>query len=268
MGDQRRRPEHAGAPRIVAGLSGHNAAMTTQPRCNEFGQPIGEPLVYGGAQPPAPVTLTGRSCELVPLRVAHAPELLESLQALGGDEQWTYMPYGPCRDAAECAEVVAELVGDPSTVTFGIRAGGRIAGMASLMRIAPAGGTIEVGSIMYGAGVRRAMPATEAMYLLARHVFEDLGYRRYEWKCDALNAPSRAAALRLGFVFEGVWRNATFYKGRNRDTAWFAITDADWGRLRVGYERWLAQDCGAQAAPLRDYLAEASSAARDSPAPD
>lgn len=234
----------------------HRSRADEPTRTNEFGQPIGEPLVYAGARQPAPITLAGTTCTLEPLRVAHAEELFASLRDGASDEQWTYMTFGPCAGVEEFAQVVGSLVADPGMVPFAIRLrdSGQIAGMASLMRIAPAGGTIEVGSIMYGAGLRRTTAATEAMYLLARHAIDDLGYRRYEWKCDALNEPSRRAALRLGFTFEGVWRNATFYKGRNRDTAWFALTDADWARLRPGYEAWLAQADSSSARPLRDYL--------------
>lgn len=227
-------------------------------RVNEFGQPIGEPLTYAGAAAPHPVTLVGTTCILEPLCAEHTTELWESLRSVAGDEQWTYMAFGPCADASEFAEIVTSLSEDPETVAFAIRTNGstacRVAGMASLLRIAPAAGTIEVGSIMYGAGLRRTTAATEAMYLLARHVFDDLHYRRYEWKCDALNEPSRSAALRLGFTFEGVWRRAAFYKGRNRDTAWYAMTDTDWARLRPSYQAWLAQAAGPRAAPLRSYL--------------
>lgn len=230
-------------------------------RRNEFGQPVGEPLTYPGARRPEPVTLRGRTCRLEPLRVEHAGCLLDDLRAGAGDEQWTYMVFGPPGDAEEFEQTVAGLVADPDTLAFAVVADGqggdrrgRVVGMASLLRIAPATGTIEVGSIMFGAGARRATPATEAMYLLARHVVDDLGYRRYEWKCDALNEPSRRSALRLGFAFEGVWRNATFYKGRNRDTAWFAMTDADWARLAPGYEAWLAAAESGDPPPLRELL--------------
>lgn len=240
------------ASAVSAASAGDSAAGV---RRNEFGQPIGKPVDYSGARPPGPVTLTGATCTLEPLTTAHAGELLPSLQAAAGDEQWTYMGFGPCADEGEFAAVIASLVDDPGMVPFAIRVGdGSVAGMASLMRIAPAGGTIEVGTIMYGAGLRRTTAATEAMYLLARHVVEDLGYRRYEWKCDALNEPSRRAGQRLGFTFEGVWRNALVYKGRNRDTAWFAMTDDDWARLRPGYEAWLAQADGPDARGLRSFL--------------
>lgn len=233
-------------------------------RVNEFGQPIGEPLSYSGAKAPQPVTLTGRSCRLEPLTRDHAGCLLTDLQAGAGDEQWTYMPFGPFERVdgpGGYAEGIGALIDAPDVLPFAIvtdaQAGGyhgRVVGTASYLRIAPAGGTIEVGWIMYGAGARRATPATETMYLLARHVFDDLGFRRYEWKCHALNEPSRRAAARLGFAYEGTWRNAAFYKNRNRDTAWFAMTDADWTRLRPGYEAWLAQADEPECRSLREFL--------------
>lgn len=243
------------------------------PRHNAFGQPIGDPVGAIAAGPPEPTSLAGRTCRLDPLRAADAAGLLAALQAAGGDELWTYMPYGPCATEAAMGEVIRGLLDNPEVLPFvirdadnaaGTRAGAPL-GMASYLRINPPGGTIEVGHIMYGAGARRAAPATEAMYLLARHAIDDLGYRRYEWKCDALNARSRAAAERLGFTFEGVWRKATAYKGRNRDTAWYALTDDDWARLRPAYESWLAglDDAGRQSVPLacREALAAAGTGA-------
>jgi len=116
---------------------------------------------------------------------------------------------------------------------------GRAVGVASLMRFDPAAGVVEVGGINYSPRLQRRPAATEAMYLLMRRVFDELGYRRYEWKCDSLNAPSRAAAQRLGFRYEGLFRQATVYKGRNRDTAWFSVIDSDWPALRTAFERWL-----------------------------
>lgn len=222
-------------------------------RRNEFGQPIGDPTGDITARRPEPTSLAGRTCRLDPLRAEDAADLLADLQAGAGDEQWTYMSYGPCRTVAEEETVIRGLIRDGDVVPFVIRdRSGAPIGTASYLRINPPGGTIEVGHIMYGAGARRAAPATEAMYLLARHVFDDLGYRRYEWKCDALNAGSRAAAERLGFTFEGVWRKALAYKGRNRDTAWYAMTDDDWARLRPAYESWLAglDEHGRQSEPL------------------
>ncbi len=122
------------------------------------------------------------------------------------------------------------------------RRSGRAVGVASLMRIDHVAGVIEVGGINYAPPLQRTPAATEAMYLMMRRVFDELGYRRYEWKCDALNAPSRAAALRLGFRYEGTFRQATVYKGRNRDTCWFSILDNEWAALKHAFERWLAPD--------------------------
>lgn len=235
----------------------HDGGVT---RTNEFGQPIGEPVEFAGARPVEPVTLTGGTCSLEPLERRHADELMTALRAVAGDEHWTYLPYPPVHDLAGCEALVDTLRAVPDAVPFAILdRDGVVQGTASLMRVQPSVGSAEVGSIIYGAGVRRAAAATEAMYLFARHVFE-LGYRRYEWKCDALNAPSRAAALRLGFTFEGVWRHAMTYKGRNRDTAWYAMTDADWARLAPGYEAWLRDldDAGTQAGPLAAYLGTTS----------
>ena len=233
------------------------APMTTTPaRINEFGQPVGEAVTWGGAAPVEPVRLAGATCTLEPLERRHAPELLAALEAAAGNEQWTYMPPEPCHDVAAMEAVIDTLHGTADLVPFAILdASGVVQGMASLLRIAPGAGTVEVGWIMYGAGLRRAAGATEAIHLLARHVF-DLGYRRFEWKCDALNAPSRAAAARLGFAYEGTFAHALVYKGRNRDTAWFAMTDGDWDHLRPGYEAWLADlDAdGRQAGPLATYL--------------
>lgn len=226
---------------------------------NEHGQPIGDPVTWAPARFPVPVTLTGRTCVVEPLRAEHAPALFEAFTQAAGDDQWTYLPFGPCRDAAAMTRVVTAMLDDPTALAFVVLdADGRPCGMASYLRIQPGVGSIEVGAIMYGAGLRRSVAGTEAMYLLARHAVDDLGYRRYEWKCDALNAPSRAAALRLGFGFEGIWRNATIYKGRNRDTAWYALTDTDWQRLRPAYEAWLDpanHDAHGQRTSLADQIA-------------
>lgn len=221
---------------------------------NEFGQPIGAPVDFRPARRPEPVRLAGRTCHLEPLATEHAAGLLADLRAGAGDEQWTYMPFGPFDDAEEFSRALATNIENPDILPFAIVSGDRVVGTASYLRSAPEQGTIEVGWIMYGVGARRATPATEAMFLLAGHAF-DLGFRRYEWKCDALNEPSRRAAVRLGFTFEGVWRQASHYKGRNRDTAWYAMTDADWARLRPGYEAWLAQADAEQPRSLAAYLA-------------
>ncbi len=209
-------------------------------RVNDLGQPIGED-VDGWAPPPFPpaVTLAGRYCTLEPLAVSHARDLYEELHRDGSGAQWTYMAYGPFTDGEAFGSFVEAVVADRSTVTYALTdPAGRAQGMASYLRVKPAIGSIEVGSVIFGSALQRTAGATEAMYLMARNAFDDLGYRRYEWKCDSLNAPSRAAE-RLGFSFEGVWRNATIYKGRNRDTAWYAMTADDWRRVRPQIEAWL-----------------------------
>ena len=224
-------------------------------RHNEFGQPIGDPVDWHGARPPEPVVLTGAWCRLEPLTPAHIPDLYAAL-VQGDDSQWTYLWIEPCHTQEQLAAVVDGLLATPGWLVFAIcRPDGRAVGIAAYLRIDPVMGTIEVGSILYSPQLRRSAAATEAMALLAGHVFDTLGYRRYEWKCDALNEPSRQAALRLGFRFEGVWRDAMVYKGRNRDTAWFAMTADDWPGVRAAYAAWLSTDnldaAGRQRRPLR-----------------
>ena len=213
-------------------------------RVDDVGQPVGLPVE--GWTPralPAPAVLAGRYCRLEARDAArHDVELFDALHT--GDpvddaRRWTYIPLGPFADVAPMGAWLDGLAGTPGTFPLVVVTDDRVVGTASYMRTDVANGTVEVGSIVYSPALQRSRAATEAMFLMARHVFEDLGYRRYEWKCDALNAPSRRAALRLGFTFEGVWRNAVLYKGRNRDTAWFAMTDDDWARLSPAYEAWL-----------------------------
>jgi RimJ/RimL family protein N-acetyltransferase len=154
---------------------------------------------------------------------------------------WTYLPYGPFVDTASHRDWVAEAAAgdDPQFHAIVDAASGQALGVASYLRIAPASGSIEVGHIRYAPALQGTVAATEAMYLMMQRVFA-LGYRRYEWKCDALNAPSRRAAQRLGFSFEGVFRQATVYKGRNRDTAWYSVIDREWPALDEVFRRWLA----------------------------
>ena len=193
------------------------------------------------AQPPAPIVLEGRYVRLEPINARHADDLYAAASAPGAEARFAYLFSPPPTDAADMAARVAESVGqqDPMTFTVVDVASGRAGGQQSLMRITPAHGVIEIGSIMWGPGVARTRLATEALYLTARHVFEDLGYRRFEWKCNNRNEPSKRAAQRFGFVFEGVFRQHMIVKGESRDTAWFAMLDGDWPRLRAAYERWL-----------------------------
>ncbi|MCP3687758.1 MAG: GNAT family N-acetyltransferase, partial [Gammaproteobacteria bacterium] len=154
---------------------------------------------------------------------------------------WTYLPYGPF-DSFEAFDSWsrADCQGDDPLFHAVIDLStGRAVGLASYLRITPAAGVIEVGHIHFSPLLQRTRLATECMYLMMKRVFDELGYRRYEWKCDALNAPSCRAALRLGFVYEGIFRQATMYKNRNRDTAWYAVIDKDWPRIKNAFKQWL-----------------------------
>jgi RimJ/RimL family protein N-acetyltransferase len=185
--------------------------------------------------------MEGQYCRLEPLDPRrHASELWEAMCADPDENSWTYLPYGPFSGFEEYrlwAEQ-ATASSDPLFFTIRDKASGLACGVASYLRITPASGSIEVGHIHFSPSLRRTPAATEAMYLLMERAFS-LGYRRYEWKCDALNAPSRAAALRLGFIFEGIFRQATVYKGRSRDTAWYSIIDLEWPLIREAHLRWL-----------------------------
>lgn len=215
-------------------------------RRNGLGQPIGFPLPGWTARERPPRTaMEGRFCRVEPLDPdRHAADLHAANREDAEGRFWTYLPYGPFESlAAYRAWVESVYAGDdPLFHAIVDRGSGRALGVASYLRIDPRVGVIEVGHINYAPPLQRTRAATEAMYLMMRRVFDELGYRRYEWKCDALNAPSRDAAARLGFVFEGIFRQATIYKERNRDTAWFAIVDRDWPALKAAFEAWLAPE--------------------------
>ena len=176
---------------------------------------------------------------------------------------WTYLPDGPYQSADHLRRMLAwaQTCEDPLYFALAKLPEERPAGMASYLRITPEFGVIEIGHIWFGSTLQRTTAATEAIYLLARHAFDDLGYRRLEWKCNALNAASRRAAERFGFSFEGVFRKHMIVKGRNRDTAWYAIVDDEWPAIRAGFERWLAaenfDDAGGQRRPLGELIAAA-----------
>jgi RimJ/RimL family protein N-acetyltransferase len=188
---------------------------------------------------PERVTLEGRHVKIVPLdAAAHEAALYAGSRDV---ELWRYLFNGPYTDQAEFGSWLLgrEKSVDPLFFTILAGASGAPAGYCSLMRIEPAHRVIEVGNILYLPRLQRTVGATEAMYLLARYVFEDLGYRRYEWKCDALNAPSRRAALRLGFTYEGIFRQHMIVKEKNRDTAWYSMLDTEWEERKQAFERWL-----------------------------
>ncbi|MGB8623363.1 MAG: GNAT family protein [Paracoccaceae bacterium] len=209
---------------------------------NSLGQPIGAPLEVDLPRPPPPRSpMTGGHVQVVPADVAaHADGLFEAFAADREGRIWTYLPYGPFDSRAAFRDwMSATCTGDDPLFHAILDADGRPVGLASFLRIDPGAGVIEVGHINFAPALQRTAAATEAMFLMMRRVFDELGYRRYEWKCDALNAGSRRAAERLGFSYEGTFRKATHYKGRNRDTAWFAIVNDDWPRLREAFETWL-----------------------------
>lgn len=211
-------------------------------RLNDHGQPVGPPVTLRRTfERPRPGPFHGRMGAVVPLGPEHADEMYASCAAPGTERLWTYLADGPFADGPAFAERVARTVADPSSESVAlVGQDGRAGGLASYLRIDVLNGSVEVGGILLGTGLQRSTTATEALYLMARHVLDDLGYRRLEWKCDALNGPSRAAALRLGFSYEGTHRNAVVYKGRSRDTAWFSITDAEWPVLAAAFEAWLS----------------------------
>ncbi|HLA39224.1 MAG TPA: GNAT family protein, partial [Candidatus Glassbacteria bacterium] len=184
----------------------------------------------------------GRYCRLEPLDPGrHADSLFRAFAADTAGRIWTYLPYGPFENLEDfTAWIDAEcLSDDPLFFAIIDLASGRAAGVASYLRINPGSGSIEVGHINYSPELQRTAAATEAMYLLLKFAF-GLGYRRYEWKCDSLNEGSRSAAQRLGMSYEGLFRQATVYKGRSRDTAWYSVLDNEWPVLREAFERWLA----------------------------
>lgn len=204
-------------------------------------RPLGE--LIGGWTPPSPpdadAVLEGSYVRLEPLSAeAHAALLFRSYE--GHDWVWDYLPYGPFHSAAAYHRWVKEVAGQPDPFFLAIynKEARAFQGVASLMRVKPEAGSIEVGHINMSPALQQTRAATEAMYLFLQWAF-DAGYRRFEWKCDALNLPSRRAAQRLGLSFEGVFRQHVVVKGRNRDTAWFAATDKDWPSLREAFRVWL-----------------------------
>lgn len=216
-----------------------------KPRLNDLGQPIGASLPNWQPPPnPLRVPIHGRYCRLEPLDpVQHAASLFAANSTDVTGSGWTYLPYGPFDSFEEYQDwLTANCLGnDPMFFAIIDLPKGQAVGLASYLRITPGSGSIEVGHIHFSPLLKRSLAATEAMFLLMLRAFE-LGYRRYEWKCDTLNSASRTAAQRLGMSFEGIFRQATVYKGRNRDTAWCSVIDTDWPALKIAFEKWLAPD--------------------------
>lgn len=239
---------------IWATLRVSSVAMTL--RTNEFGQPIGDEVpteLPSGPLDSAP--MTGRWCSLTGFRPdEHATALHVAFTEAPDEREWTYLGYGPFASQTDFDAWASGFEGSKDPLFFVIDDGNGPCGIASYLRITPDSGSVEVGHIHFAPRLARTAAATDAMFLLMQRAF-DAGYRRYEWKCDALNEGSRSAASRLGFSFEGTFRQATAYKGRNRDTAWYSIIDTEWPERRAEFERWLDpanfDDEGVQRTPLR-----------------
>jgi RimJ/RimL family protein N-acetyltransferase len=214
-----------------------------EPRLNAFEQPIGAPVPgWKGAQAPGREPMLGRYCRIEPVNVErHAEDLYDAYSSAADGRAWTYLTVGPFESLTAYREHLTRMAASADPLQFAVidLATGKAVGTLALMRIDPANGVIEVGHVTYSPRLQRTRIATEAMFLLMTQVFEKLGYRRFEWKCDSLNEPSRTAALRYGFTFEGIFRQAIVYRERNRDTAWFSIIDSEWPALRTSYTRWL-----------------------------
>lgn len=226
-------------------------------RSDDFDQPIGDPVPDWTPRPATePAVLVGTRVRLERLRpdhatVLHGPMVLESSPRI-----WTYYPYPDLTEPSAFEAYVAALLSLRGAWPMAVLTpDGAGLGVSCYLRKDPTHGSVEVGGIVYAEVLQRTAAATEAMYLMASHAFDDLGYRRYEWKCDSHNEPSRRAAARLGFTYEGRFRNAMVYQGRNRDTDWFSITDADWPAIKVALEAWLApgnfDEHGVQRSALR-----------------
>ena len=209
---------------------------------NALGQPIGAPLDVDLPRPVPPrAAMAGRFCSVTPFDIqADIHPLFEAFSADTEDRIWTYLPYGPFASVKALTEWAERTCRGSDPMFHTIRdVAGQPVGLASYLRIDPGNGSIEVGHINFAPALQRTPAATEAMFLMMCRAFDTLGYRRYEWKCDSLNAGSVRAATRLGFQYEGTFRQATHYKGRNRDTAWFSIIDKDWPAVKAAFVAWL-----------------------------
>jgi RimJ/RimL family protein N-acetyltransferase len=245
----------------MLGTAGGCPSMIEQP--NQFGQPTGNPVPGWSARPrPARAVIAGRYCRLEPIDVnRHAPELFAHYMQAPDARDWTYLFHERPETLGAFRTYLAELARseDPLHFTIVDLTDNGAVGTAALHRIDCAHGVIEVGSITYSPRMKRTRAGTEVIYLFMRLAFDELGYRRFEWKCDSLNAPSRAAAERFGFTFEGVFRRAIVYKSRNRDTAWYSVIAEEWPRIRKAFEAWLSPEnfdqLGRQRRSLREIRA-------------
>jgi len=222
---------------------------------NHLGQPVGAALDWQAATPPPRAVLKGQYCTVTPLLPAHAADLFAATQLDTDGRNWTYLFEDPITSSADFAAWATKASASTDPLFHAVISAdtGKPVGYATFMRITPQAGTIEIGNIHLSPALQGTRAATEMQYLMMKQAFA-LGYRRYEWKCDSLNAPSIRAAKRLGFTFEGIFRQALVYKCRNRDTAWFSVLDGEWPALKARFERWLApenfDESGQQLSPL------------------
>jgi RimJ/RimL family protein N-acetyltransferase len=216
------------------------------------------------APTPARISIDGRYARLDPLAPMHAEALFEIGSHPDRERLYRYLPEEGVGSVSDCGRWIAAKLAsnDPLFFVCVDKKSGHVTGRQALMRITPEHGVIEIGNILWGAQMARSRLSTESLYLMARYVFDELGYRRFEWKCDSLNEPSRRAALRFGFEFEGVFRQHLWVKGKNRDTAWYAMLDCDWPVLRAAYERWLDPQNFDAAGHQREPLGAARGAAQ------
>lgn len=234
--------------------------MTTEGDRTMPSQPVGMPMPGWTTRPRPPRSpMIGRYARVEPLDIdLHSADLYAALADDADGRNWTYLGIDAPPTLDDYRTWLGTVAGGDDPLFHAILdESGAPAGVAAFLRIDPVNGVIEVGHINFAPRLKRTRVATEAMYLMMRRVFEELGYRRYEWKCDSLNAPSRAAATRFGFTFEGIFRQAVVYKGRNRDTAWFSIIDREWPAVKAAFEAWLDpsnfDEAGRQRAPLTTH---------------
>lgn len=229
---------------------------------NQFGQPIGAPINEWQPRPlPQRVVLEGQYCRLIPLEPTHASDLQAAFATHSDERSFTWLPQEPIQRLDQWQSWIESVVQSCERLFFSVydKARQQVTGVFSLMRVDPANGVIEVGFVHFSGLLSRTRLTTEAHWLLMRYVFATLGYRRYEWKCDSFNAPSRQAAVRLGFQPEGVFRQAVVYKGRSRDTCWFSIIDSEWPLCDQAFRQWLSpgnfDETGAQRQRLQSIRA-------------
>ncbi|MFV1982026.1 MAG: GNAT family N-acetyltransferase [Thiohalomonadales bacterium] len=228
---------------------------------NHLGQIVGATVVdWVAPNFPTLDILPGHYCSVVPLDIEnHAKALFESYQADKQGRMWTYLPYGPFNSAEEYARLLEKLITQPDQQFYSVvdMKTKNVLGIAAYLRINPDAGSIEVGHLSYSPSLQKTTIATEAMYLMMNKIFE-MGYRRYEWKCNSLNEASKSAALRLGFQFEGVFRQSMVIDGRNRDTAWYSIIDSEWTMLKPMFNSWLSESnfdaSGTQLKSLSEFV--------------